>query len=112
MKTLKKIFGSSTHLELVLLYYNNPEYFANISQLAKKLDKSHITVRKAISDLEAAGILTELNIGKSHVIKINENSEYTEILFNFIDTMQSEKERSGIKEIIAKRKSKSEKYLF
>ncbi|MBN1761957.1 MAG: hypothetical protein JW878_02595 [Methanomicrobia archaeon] len=103
METLEKMFGSSTHLEIILLFYGNPGYFANISKLAKKLDKSHVTVRKAIVDLVNAGILTELNIGKSRVIKINEKSPYTEILFNFINTVRSVKEKRSIEEIIAKR---------
>jgi DNA-binding GntR family transcriptional regulator len=103
METLEKMFGNSTHLEVILLYYDNPGYFANISKLANRLDKSHVTVRKAITDLVNAGILTELNIGKSRVIKINEKSPYTEILFKFIATVRSTREERSIEEIIAKR---------
>jgi DNA-binding GntR family transcriptional regulator len=103
METLEKMFGNSTHLEIILLFYNDPGYFANISKLAKKLDKSHVTVRKAVSDLVTAGVLTELDIGKSHVIKINDKSPYTETLFKFINSLQSVKEKRGIEEIIAKR---------
>jgi len=103
METLGKMFGNSTHLEIIFLFYNDPGYFANISKLAKKLEKSHVTVRKAVSDLVTAGILTELDIGKSHVIKINEKSPYTETLFNFINTVRSVKEKRSIEEIIAKR---------
>ena len=103
MEILEKIFGNSTHLEIILMFYNNPGYFTNITKLAHTLDKSHVTVRKAISDLIAAGILTELDIGKSRVIKINENSPYTETLFKFINTVRSVKEKKSIEEIIAKR---------
>ncbi len=103
MEILEKIFGNSTHLEVVLLFYNNPGYFTNITKLATSLDKSHVTVRKAVSDLVSAGILTELDIGKSRVIRINEKSPYTETLFNFINTVQSVKEKRSIEDIIAKR---------
>ena len=103
MEILEKIFGNSTHLELILLFYNNPGYFTNITKLAHTLDKSHVTVRKAISDLVAAGILTELDIGKSRVIRLNEHSPYTETLFNFINTVRGVKEKRSIEEIIAKR---------
>jgi DNA-binding GntR family transcriptional regulator len=103
MEMLEKIFGNSTHLEIILLFYNNPGYITNITKLAHTLDKSHVTARKAISDLVAAGILTELNIGKSRVIRINEHSSYTETLFNFINTVRSVKEKRSIEEIIAKR---------
>ena len=103
MEILEKIFGNSTHLELVLLFYNNPGYFNNITKLATTLDKSHVTVRRAITDLVDAGILTELDIGKSRVIRINEKSPYTETLFEFINTVRSVKEKRSIEEIIAKR---------
>ncbi|MHC1635690.1 MAG: hypothetical protein ACXQTS_03580 [Candidatus Methanospirareceae archaeon] len=103
MEIMKKIFGNSTHLEIILLFYNNPGYFTNITKLAHTLDKSHVTVRKAISDLVSAGILTELDIGKSCLIKINEKSPYTETLFNFINAVRSIKEKRSIEEIIAKR---------
>ena len=107
MEILEKIFGNSTHLELILLFYNHPGYLANISKLANTLDKSHVTVRKAISDLVAAGILTELDIGKSRVIRINENSPYTETLFNFINTVRSVKEKKSMEEIIEKRSERA-----
>lgn len=103
MDILEKIFGDSTHLEIILLFYNNPGYFTNITKLADTLDKSHVTVRKSISDLVAAGIITELDIGKSRVIRINEKSPYTATLFNFIDTVRSVKEKRSIEDIIAKR---------
>jgi DNA-binding GntR family transcriptional regulator len=106
MDILEKIFGDSTHLEIILLFYGKPGYFTNITKLAKTLDKSHVTVRKAISDLVDAGIITELNIGKSRVIRINEKSPYTATLFNFIDTVRSIREERGIEEIIAKRTAK------
>lgn len=103
METLEKIFGNSTHLDIILLFYSKQGYFTNITKLAQTLDKSHVTVRKAVSDLVAVGILTELDIGKSRVIRINETSPYTETLFNFINTVRSVKERKSIEEIIAKR---------
>jgi len=103
MEILEKIFGNSTHLEIILLFYNHPGYITNITKLAHALDKSHVTARKAVSDLVAAGILTELDIGKSRLVKINERSPYSETLFKFINTVQSVKEKRSIEEIIAKR---------
>ncbi|MBN1761958.1 MAG: hypothetical protein JW878_02600 [Methanomicrobia archaeon] len=100
MQNVEKIFGSSTHVRVILLFYNNGGYFNNITGLAKTLDKSHVTVRKVISDLIDAGILSELNIGKSRVIKIDDRSPYKEALFNFIDSMRSIKENKSLGEII------------
>jgi len=103
MENLEKIFGNNTHIKLILLFYNNGGYFNNITGLAKILDKSHVTVRKVVSDLIEAGILSELDIGKSRVIKINDNCAYTKALFTFIHSMHGLKENKSIGEIIEKR---------
>jgi hypothetical protein len=103
METLEKMFGNNTHIKLILLFYNNGGYFNNITGLAKILDKSHVTVRKVVSDLIEAGILSELDIGKSRVIKINDNCAYTKALFTFIQSMRGLKENKSIGEIIEKR---------
>ncbi len=109
METLEKMFGSSTHLRVLLLFYHNNGYFNNITGLADTLNKSHITIRKAVADLIEAGILCELVIGKSRVIRINENSPYTKALFDFIDSLRSIKEERSIGEIISARSGKRTK---
>lgn len=103
MKTLEKMFGNNTYIKVILLFYNNGGYFNNITGLTKMLDKSHVTVRKVVSDLIEVEILSELNIGMSKVIKINENSPYTEALFNFINSMRSINENKSIGAIIEQR---------
>ena len=94
METLEKIVGSNPHLKVILLFCNNGGYFTNLTRLAKRLDKSHVTVRKVVSDLVDAGILKEAGIGNTRVIKINENGPYTEALFNFINSINGIKKRS------------------
>ena len=104
MDILKKIFGkNSIHLKVILLFYNNNGYFNNITGLANTLNVSHVTVRKVITDLVDAGILREIDIGKSMVIKANENSPYAKALFDFISSVKSIKESKSIEEIIEKR---------
>ena len=87
-RTLGKIFRNCTHIKVVLRFYNDTGYFDNVTGLAKSFNKSHVTMRKVISDLIEVGILSELDIGKSKVIKLNENSLYTKALFEFIDSLQ------------------------
>lgn len=115
MQPVEKMFGNSTHIKVILLFYTNGGYFNNITGLAKMLDKSHVTVRKVIADLLEAGVLSEMNIGKSRVIKINDTSPYTEALFGFIDSMHSIEENKSIGEIIERRTthqgSKIERFL-
>jgi predicted ArsR family transcriptional regulator len=103
MQIIEKMFGNNTHIKVILLFYNNGGYFNNITGLAKILDKSHVTVRKVISDLIDAGVLSELNIGKSRVIKINDHSPYKDILYAFIDSMRGINENKSLEEIIEQR---------
>lgn len=103
MEILKKIFGNNTHIKVILLYYSNGGYFNNITGLAKMLDKSHVTIRKVVSDLLEAGILSEMDIGKSRVIKINENNPYTDALFKFINSVHGINEGKSIGDIIEQR---------
>ncbi len=104
MEIIEKIFGNKTHTRVILLFYNNGGYFNNITGLAKVLGKSHVTVRKVVSDLIEAGILTELTIGKSRLIKKNEHSPYTEALFAFIHSMRDIEANKSIGEIIEARR--------
>ncbi len=104
MDVLKNIFGKNNiHLKVIRIFYNNNGYFNNITGLAKNLDVSHVTARKVISDLVEAGILKEIDIGKSMVIKANDDSPYANALFDFISTVQGIKESKSIEEIIEKR---------
>ncbi len=108
MDILKKIFGKNNiHLKVIRIFYNNNGYFNNITGIAKTLDVSHVTARKVISDLVEAGILKEIDIGKSTVIKANDSSPYTDALFNFINSMQGIKESKSIEEIIERRSRES-----
>ncbi|MFZ2070873.1 MAG: hypothetical protein WAV32_04625 [Halobacteriota archaeon] len=104
MDILKKIFGKNNiHLKIIRIFYNNNGYFNNITGLAKTLDVSHVTARKVITDLVDAGILKEIDIGKSMVIKADDNSPYAKTLFAFISSIQSIKESKSIEEIIERR---------
>lgn len=84
-----KIFGTSTHIKIILRFYNDKGYFNNVTGLANSFNKSHVTMRKVVMDLIEVGILSEIDIGKSKVIRLNENNLYTKALFEFIDSVQS-----------------------
>jgi len=113
VKVIKRIFGSPTHVNAILLFYNGGVYFDNITGLTKALGKSHVTVRKVVSDLLKVGILKEVPIGRSRVIKINEDSPYTKALFEFLDKIKAieegKAEKDRIKTLIEKRKGSNDK---
>jgi DNA-binding GntR family transcriptional regulator len=101
---LGKMFGDSVYLKIMLLFYEKKGgYFANITGLANALDKSHVTIRKVVSDLVDAKILKEIDIGKSRVVKIDENGPYTRVIFDFFDSMKSINEKESIMGLIEKR---------
>ena len=101
---LDKIFGNNTHLKVILLFYEEKDgYFDNITGLANALDKSHVTVRKVVSDLVDARILKEVEIGKSRVIRMNEDGPHTKALFKFLDSIRSINETRNIESLIEKR---------
>jgi len=87
-RTLSKIFGNRTHIKIILRFYNDTGYFDNITGLAKSFNMCHVTMRKVVTELIEVGILSEINIGKSKVIRLNENSPYTKALFEFIYSLQ------------------------
>jgi len=105
MEILRRIFGNSTHLKLLLLFYNDNAYFDNITGLTKQLGKSHVTVRKVVNDLVRAGVLKELDIGKSRVVMLNTDSPCTKAVFQFlgeIKKIEEEKRKETPKERLFK----------
>jgi len=96
METLRWIFGNSTHLKLLLLFYNDNAYFDNITGLTKRLGMSHMTVRRVVNDLVRAGLLREIDIGKSRVVMLNTDSPCTKAVFQFlseIEKIEEEKQK-------------------
>ncbi len=92
MDDIFKMLGKSLHLEIIMLYHKNRDFFDNITGLTEKLGKSHVTVRKVVKDLLDVGILKESNIGMSRVLTLNENGKYTGPVMRFLDEI-SQKDR-------------------
>jgi len=91
MDVLKKIFGNSVHLQILLLYHGNRGLFDNITGLAQRLKKSHVTVRGAVADLLKTRILKETSVGKSRVISIDSEGPYTGMVMGFLDDIKTKK---------------------
>lgn len=104
MNTLVKLFGRSTHLALLSIFYDDPKSFHNLSELARMLDKSNVTTRKVVSDLVDAGILAIENMGQVRVVSLNRDGKYTEALISMLAKMQALDEGDVIRELIASRR--------
>ena len=62
MSALDKLVGNSTHFKIMKLYYENMDLSENISEISRIINRSHITVKKAINDLESIrGVKREAN---------------------------------------------------
>lgn len=103
MNTLIKLFGKSTHLALLRIFYDDQKSFYNLSELARMLEKSAVTTRKVVSDLVDAGILAIENMGQVRVVSLNQDGKYTEALISMMDKMQALDKGDVIRELIAER---------
>jgi len=89
----RRIFGKSTHLKLLLLFYNDPTYFDNMEGWAKQLGKSYVTTRKVVNDLCKVGILKDFyKVRKGgvrdRIVMLNKSNPYTKALFNLLKRME------------------------
>ncbi|MHC1582503.1 MAG: hypothetical protein ACXQT5_05895 [Candidatus Syntropharchaeia archaeon] len=105
MDILELIFGKSVHLQIILLYYEDRNFFDNITGLTERVGKSHVTVRKVVSDLIKAHILKETDIGKSRVIRLDEDGPYTKTVLQFIDDIKNIEKNIYLKTLIERRSS-------
>jgi len=89
----RRIFGKSTHLKLLLLFYNNPTYSSNMEGLAKQLGVSYPTTLKVVNDLCKAGVLKDFYIprregGKYRIVLLNKSNPYTKAVFNLLKRIE------------------------
>ena len=89
----RRIFGKSTHLKLLLLFYDDPTYFDNMEGLAKQLGKSHVTTRKVVNDLCKVGILKDFyKVRKGgvrdRIVMLNKSNPYTKAVFRLLKRME------------------------
>ncbi|HDM36385.1 MAG TPA: hypothetical protein ENG09_03915 [Candidatus Syntrophoarchaeum butanivorans] len=106
MKVLRSILGKSVHLQIILLYYNDRNFFTNITGLTEKTGKSHVTVRKVVADLLKVNILKETDIGTSRVIRLDEDGPYTKALIEFLDKIKNIENDMRFKTLIKDRRLK------
>lgn len=100
-KVLEKIVGKKNYcFKILTLFYDDRHYFNSITGFAKVLNVTAITIRPVIRDLVSIGVLTELDIGRSVVLKIANDNPYTQAAFAFISSVRclskSDCVRSGV----------------
>lgn len=89
MADIKKVLSPAA-LGVLYLYYEEKDYITNISGITQRIGTAFSTARKAIKALIDAGVLTELNIGKSRAIRLNEGSKVAKLIFELFDELKEE----------------------
>ena len=90
MENIKNILSPAA-MRVLYLYYEEKDVITNISGITQRIGTSFPTTRKAINALTDAGILTELNIGKSRAIRLNEGSKVAKLIFELFDELKEKK---------------------
>jgi len=89
---VKRIFGDSMHLKLLLLFYKNREYTATTGELSEQFGVSILTVREAVDDFIYAGILKKelVKEGKDcrEVVMLNKDSPCTRAVFQLLKEIE------------------------
>ena len=89
---VRRIFGDSMHLKLLLLFYKNREYAVTNSELSERFRVCSLTVREIVDDFIHAGILKRELVkdakGCREVVMLNRDSPCTRIVFRFLKEVE------------------------
>ena len=89
---VRRIFGDTMHLELLLLFYKNREYAATTSELSELYRVSVLTIREIVDDFIHAGILKRELVkeeeGCRELVMLNKDSPCTRIVFRFLKEIE------------------------
>ena len=90
----KRILGDTTHLKVLLRFYESNSTFDSVERLAEELGESYASVRKAVSDLCEAGILKDILVcvGRNdegvRVVMLDRDNPYTEAVFSLLRKLE------------------------
>jgi len=82
---LFKIFGVNIHTYIVLFLYQNQDFFGTLSDIARALELSHVSVKRVVDDLTEICILKKISIGNSIVVQFDHEDQFTRSLLEFLD---------------------------
>lgn len=92
---MNKKLLSPAAIDILFLYYENADFIANLSKIKNQTGFAFSTTKKAIDVLTAAGVLTELDIGKSRAIQLNKESKVAKLIFELFDELKDDEEEKG-----------------
>ncbi len=84
---LDQLFGSKTRVMLLRLFFNNPESFFFVREIARSLDTHLNSIRRELSHLEKIGIVSshdKVDLGREVEKELKDNKKYYKLNQNFV----------------------------
>jgi DNA-binding transcriptional ArsR family regulator len=84
---LDQLFGSKTRVLLLRLFFNNPESFFYVREIARNLDTHLNSIRRELSHLEKLGLITSYDkedLGREVEKELKDNKKYYKLNSNFV----------------------------
>ena len=97
---IEQLFGSKTRVKLLYLFYSNPNRSFYVREITRKIEEQINSVRRELSNLLAAGIITSDTTNNRLYYEVNQKFEHYEPLL----AMFGSATKAGV---AAKKKSKA-----
>ncbi len=80
MPMIEQLFGSKTRVKLLYLFYSNPNRSFYVREITRKIEEQINSVRRELSNLLAAGIITSDTTNNRLYYEVNQKFEHYEPL--------------------------------
>ena len=99
---IDQLFGSKTRVKLLRLFYSNPNRSFYVREITRKIDEQINSVRRELSNLLSAGIISSDTTNNRLYYEINQKYEY----YDPLSTIFSQGETAPVKQSTAKTNAK------
>ena len=72
---IEQLFGSKTRVKLLRLFYENPNRSFYVREITRRIDEQINSVRRELSNLLSAGIITSENTNNKLYYEVNQKYE-------------------------------------
>lgn len=88
MHMIEQLFGSKTRVKLLYLFYGNPNRSFYVREITRKIEEQINSVRRELSNLLAAGIITSDTTNNRLYYEVNQKFEHYEPLLAMFGGVQ------------------------
>lgn len=91
---IEQLFGSKTRVKLLKLFYGNPNRAFYVREITRKIDEQINSVRRELSNLLSAGIITSDNSNNKLYYEVNQKYEYYDPLLAIFGAKKSKQTKT------------------